>query len=142
VKYSLSGSRTERESIERRIVDQRHVINSSLVHVLQRFLSIQALHKKTPNPFGNFDVHFTALCNLLRAFAELSDKPEEWAEEMINSWDRHLRHQDDGEEESSELEYPIRKILKEQSVFKNLEVRSQVISHAGRRGTLYTTTAA
>ena len=137
VKYSLSGSRTEREGIERRIVDQRHIINSALVRVLQRFLSIKPVHKKTPNPFdGNFDVHFAALCNLLRAFAELSDKPEEWAEEMINSWDRYLRHQDDGDEESSELEYPIRKILKEQSVFKNPEVRSQVISHAGRRGTL------
>jgi hypothetical protein len=143
VKYSLSGSRTEREGIERRIVDQRHIINSALVRVLQRFLSIEPVHKKTPNPFdGNFDVHFAALCNLLRAFAEVAGKAEEWAEEMINSWDRYLRHQDDGEEESSELEYPIRKILKEQSVFRNPEVRSQVISHAGRRGTLYTTTAA
>jgi hypothetical protein len=142
VKYSVSGGRTEREAIERRVVDQRHVINSSLVRVLQRFLSIQALRKKTPNPFGNFDVHFTALCNLLRAFAELADKPEEWAEAMINSWDRYLRHQDDGEEESSELEYPIRKILQEQSFFKNLEVQSQAASHLGRRGTLYTTTAA
>jgi len=143
VKYSLSGSRTGREGIERRIVDQRHVINSALVRVLQRFLSIEPVHKKTPNPFdGNFDVHFAALCNLLRAFAELSDKPGEWAEEMINSWDRYLRHQDDGEEESSELEYPIRKILKEQSFFKIPEIRSQTISRDGRLGTLYTTTAA
>jgi hypothetical protein len=143
VKYSLSGGRTERERIERRIVDQRHVINSALVRVLQRFLSIEPVHKKTPNPFdGNFDVHFVALCNLLRAFAELSGKPQEWAEEMINSWDRYLRHQDDGEEATSELEYPIRRILKEQTAFKNLEVQSQVTSYAGRRGTLYTTTAA
>jgi hypothetical protein len=143
VKYSLCGSRTGREEIERRIVDQRHVINSALVRVIQRFLAIEPVHKKTPNPFdGNFDVHFAALCNLLRAFAELSGKPEEWAEEMTNSWDRYLRHQDDGEEESSELEYPIRKILKEQGFFKNPEIRSQAISHAGQRGTLYTTTAA
>lgn len=143
VKYSLSGSRTGREGIERRIADQRHVINSALVRVLQRFLSIEPAHMRTPNPFdGNFDVHFTALCNLLRAFAELTDKPEQWAEAMINSWDRCLRHQDDGEEESSELEYPIRKILKDQGFFKNPEVRSQAISRDGRRGTLYTTTAA
>jgi len=92
VKYSLCGRRTGREGIERRIVDQRHVINSALVRVLQRFLSIEPMRKKTPNPFdGNFDVHFAALCNLLRAFAELSGKPQEWAEEMINSWDRYLR---------------------------------------------------
>jgi hypothetical protein len=145
VEYCVLGDKNEREVIERRIVECRHDINSALVEVLRRFLVIQSLKIACPNPFdGNFGVHFRALCNLLRAFAEVAAKPSEWAENLIQAWDHHLRLSASSEVETSELEFPIRRILEDVSAnpIRNLEVSEETAVHAGRAGRIYKTTCA
>jgi hypothetical protein len=145
VEYSVVGEKSEREQVEQRIVESRHEINSALVAVLQRFLAIQQLKIACPNPFdGNFGVHFRALCNLLRAFAELAAKPTGWAEDLIQAWDYHLRLNASNEVETSELEFPIRRILEDTSAnpIRSLDVTEETAVHDGRPGRIYKTTCA
>jgi hypothetical protein len=135
VEFCVSGLKVGREGTEKAILVQRDDILSAVVPVLQRFLSIRRQQKKTPNPFsGNFDAHFTALCDLLRAFADVAGKPDAWAEQMIAAWDRIIRQKSDGEDEESELEYHIREVL-----LRSLpqDVQRKPIKFQGREGTLY-----
>ena len=130
IPFSISGQKIGREDIERKISEQRHHINSALVFVLQRFLVIRAEHRPTPNPRPGFDAHFTALCDLLRAFGEVAGKPPEWAEGIIAAWNRTIPQQQI-EAEDSEFEYYIRQILYEtipQNVQRkdNVEIRGQI----------------
>jgi hypothetical protein len=112
VDFCVNSRKVGRETAERAISEHRDEMISALVPVLQRFLAIRRERRDTPNPFaGNFDAHFTALCDLLRAFAEVAGKPDGWAEQMIAAWDRIIRQRSDGEEEESELEYHVRDVL-------------------------------
>jgi hypothetical protein len=134
VEFCVNGQKVGREGTEKAILAQRDSILSALVPVLQRFLSIR-MQRKTPNPFaGNFDAHFTALCDLLRAFADVAGKPDAWAEQMIAAWDRIIRQRSDGEDEESELEYHIREVL-----LRPLpqDVQRKQIKYLGRNGALY-----
>jgi hypothetical protein len=134
VEFCVSGQKVGREGTEKAISAQRDDILSALVPVLQRFLVIRRQRKKTPNPFsGNFDAHFTALCDLLRAFADVAGKPDGWAEQMIAAWDRIIRQRSDAEDED-ELEYQIREVLL--CPFSQKVQRKQ-IEFRGREGTLY-----
>lgn len=142
VSYAVVGKRTEREGLENRISQTRGEMTSAIVQVLQRFLKLRNC-VDSPNPFnGNFQVHFSSLCDLLRAFGEIAAKPPEWAEDMIRAWDHRIRHDKINEIETSELEFPIRQILLESSFVQNPEVEERPMVHEGKRGRMYKTTCA
>ena len=102
--------------------------------VLQRFLSIRAQKRPTPNPFaGNYDAHFTALCDLLRAFEELTGKPGGWSDSIIAAWERNIGLRD-VDSEDSEYEYHIRTILHEN---RGDVTRLDDVRIRGEAGTLY-----
>lgn len=84
------GQRLPRLTIEREIKQRRHEIGSALVHVLRRYIEIkdEPIHGACPVP--DFEEHYTALCNLLRAYGEVAGKPEGWAESIIAAWGRAL----------------------------------------------------
>jgi len=110
--------------------------------VIQRFLSVRGRRIPTPNPFdGNFGVHFTALCDLLRAFGELSGKPERWSEDIIAEWDHIIRPQQTADGEEHEFEYHIREILESQSRYSPVssEIQPKQIQFNGQEGKLYVT---
>jgi hypothetical protein len=139
--FAVRGPKLGREAIEREISAKRHLILSAVVAVLQRFLRIRREQRATPNPFdGNFDAHFTALCNLLRAFAEVAKKPDEWAEGTISSWN-NLISKSDVETEDSEYEYLIKDILHSvpaQPFFKSQDMqRESNVTIGGQTGTLF-----
>lgn len=134
VTYKVSGQKIPRAHIEDEIADRRHPMTSALVLVLQRFLQIRTEQKVTPNPRPSFEEHFSALCDLLRAYAVVAGKPEEWAEDIIDVWNRVITDQaNDGEE--SELEYPIRSMY-EDSLGSHLVPK---VTHQGRTGSLHVT---
>jgi hypothetical protein len=138
MEFAVNGQKIGREQIETEILERRHSMNSALVAVLQRFLSIKAEHRETPNPRPDFAGHFTTLCDLLRAFGCVAGKPTEWAEEMIRDWDRIIRRPD-ADQEESELEYPIREILLGSDSFLPQDDirRRDKVKIQGREGALY-----
>jgi hypothetical protein len=135
VQFCVSGGMIGREEIEREIVEKSNAINSALASVLQRFLAIRRQKRPTPNPFaGNFDAHFAALCDLLRAFGEVGGKPDEWAEGLIAAWVKTIA-QREVESEDSEYEYSIREILYSANSL-NVQRKDNVEIH-GQKGTLF-----
>jgi hypothetical protein len=135
VEFSVGGRKAGREDAERAVVENRNEMLSALVPVFQRFLAIRRERRPTPNPFlGNFDAHFTTLCDLLRAFGEVAGKPDGWAEQMIAAWDRIIRQRSDGEDEESELEYHVREILLRATP---QDVQRKMTKLRGRSGTLF-----
>lgn len=135
VEFCVNSRKVGRETAERAISEHRDEMLAALVPVLQRFLAIRRSRRDTPNPFyGNFDVHFTTLCDLLRAFGDVADKPEGWAEQMIVAWDRIIRQRSDGEEEESELEYHVRDVLLRAT---HQDVQRKQTKLGTRTGTLY-----
>jgi hypothetical protein len=139
VEFCVTGRKVGREEAERAISEHRDEMLVALIPVLQRFLAIRRERRATPNPFsGNFDAHFTALCDLLRAFGDVAGKPEGWAEQTIAAWDRIIRQRSEGEDETSELEFHIQRILRGAFLPQDIQ-RKDNVSYRGRQGTLYTT---
>jgi hypothetical protein len=137
VEFCVKSRKVGREEAERAISEHRDEMLSALIPVLQRFLVIRRERRATPNPFsGNFDAHFTALCDLLRAFGDVAGKPDSWAEQTIAAWDRIIRQRSDGEDEESELEYHIRDVLLRAAVLPQ-DVRQKQTKYGARTGTLY-----
>jgi hypothetical protein len=135
VEFCVNSRKVGREAAERAISEHRDEMLAALIPVLQRFLVIRLESRDTPNPFsGNFDAHFTTLCDLLRAFADVTGKPEGWAEQMIAAWDRIIRQRSDGEEEESELEYHVRDVLL-RTVPQDVQRKQAKLG--ARTGTLY-----
>jgi hypothetical protein len=62
----------------------------------------------------------------------VAGKPPEWAAELADAWSRSLTPR---EQDESELEHPLMRVLKEAV----LEQKS--VTHAGQPGTLYVTTS-
>jgi hypothetical protein len=136
VEYAVSGGKIRRGPIESEILQKRHEILSSLMVVLQRYLQIRGGYQ-WPNPIDNFEEHFTALCDLLRAFGEVAGKPEGWAREIISKWDEVISNR--GEAEEDQLEQPLLRI------FHDFEGRLELcggVYFEGKRGRLYVTTSA
>ena len=140
IQYGVTGERLPRAPIERAIHERRHEIESALMKVLQRYLqqrseSAQAL----PDPIPEFGEHFAALCGLVRAFGDLSGKPKEWSENLIQEWDRVLTHVEN-EEEEEDLEHPIHRLLGEHDREVDQFV-DEPFDYQGKAGRLYVTTA-
>jgi hypothetical protein len=110
VQYLVKGQTLPRGPIEQEISQRRHGIGSALMGVLMRYLQVQSENRPTPNPIPNFEEHFTALANLLRAFGEVAGKPAQWAEDIIRDWNATLSGAEPDEEE---LEHPIQRVLSE-----------------------------
>jgi len=136
VEYAVRGNKIRRGPIESQIQKLRNEITSSLMVVLQRFLQIRG-QCPTPNPIQEFEEHFTALCDLLRAFGEVAGKSEGWAEEIIKKWDEVISNR--GEDEEDELEHPLLRVFNE---YESDLLQRGGIYVEGKRGRLYITTAA
>src|SRR5262245_24286920 len=135
VQYSVTSDETDRDPIEREIRERRHQIGTAMIFVFVQYFQICRESRPTPNPIPNFKEHFTALCNLLRAFGDVANKPEHWAEEVIQQWNRTLL---DRESDDSELEHPLRRVLEE-----NIATFTRhSLTHAGVNGTLHVSEAA
>ena len=130
VQYEVSGAKTEREPIEDEIQRRRHEILSSMVLVFQRWLTLASDGRTWPSPLPDFPWHFSALCNFLCAFGELSGKPEGWAESIIDTWSKALGRR---EADEDELEQPLRRVFAEQWA----DLSSKQTTYQGKSGTLY-----
>lgn len=89
VTYRRQPTALDREPIEREISEKRDTILCSLFHVLRRYLEISATPATQLNLPG-FGAHAQALVNLLRAYADVSGRPWQWAEEMMDLCQREL----------------------------------------------------
>src|SRR5262249_42929065 len=98
----------------------------------------------TPNPFGgNFGVHFTALCDLLRAFGQVAGKADGWVETTIMEWDHIIRQQFEEAGDENALEFHIRETIEwDRRSPDPSSVELKQITYDGRSGTLYITTPA
>ena len=140
IQYGVTGERIQRGPIEAEIRKRCHEIGSALVKVLQRYLQLRnELSRALPNPIPEFGEHFAALCCLLRAFGDLSGKPKEWSESLIQEWDRVLTH-GENEEEEEDLEHPILRLLGEPDREVDL-LGDEELEYQGKPGRLYVTTA-
>jgi hypothetical protein len=132
---STEAIRLQRGPIEREIESWRHHIVSGFVLVLMRYLQIRDECRRSPNPLPNFEEHFTAVCDLLRAYEDVAGKPEGWSEAIIAKWDKTIRAV---EKDDDDLEHPISRVLREsRSDFDKV----QSFKHLGKQGTLYITQA-
>lgn len=107
VEYRLGGGSHLRGEIESEITRKRDAICAAMMVVLQRYLSVRAERRPTP-AIPNFPEHFTALCDLLRAYGEEAGKPAGWSEGVIEKWNSVLRQR---EQDEDELEHPINRVL-------------------------------
>jgi hypothetical protein len=121
--------------IEKEINQRRHEIGSALVLVLRRYLEIRSAERDLPNPIPEFEEHFTELCVLLQAYADVAGKSREWAEALIDAWNRTLTSQ---ELEDNDLEQPLLRVFREYSE----SLYHERVTRDGRQGTLYVTEAA
>ena len=137
VKYAVKGESLGRGQIELEISLRRNEICSALMVVLQKYFQIQG-QRSNPNPIPEFEEHFSALCDLLRAFGEVAGKDENWAEAIISKWDVVIRGRD--EEEEDELEQPLLRIF--DLLASRVEFQREDIVFEGKRGKLYVTTSA
>jgi hypothetical protein len=129
----VKGNKLIRGPIERAILENRDSINTALAHVLSSFLIIHPM--STPNPIPDFAEHFAVLCNLLRAYSSVAGKPDEWSEDIIQSWDKLLSTQETDEDT---LERPLLRI------FRNLtpddpDIKTTNVCYSGKSGKLYIT---
>ena len=108
VEYKVVGGMKKRAPIERDIDKHRDEIGSAHMHVLRRYMAIAAEDRETPNPIPAFEEHFSALCNLLRAYGEVGGKPEGWAEDIIGRWAEILSQR---EPDENELEQPLIRVI-------------------------------
>jgi hypothetical protein len=135
VQYGVTGPKIGRGPIEREIEQRRSEITCALFPVLQRFLKIAEENRLTPIPLPDFEEHFTALCNLLRAYGDIAEKPVDWAESVIQEWASVLTGR---ETEEDDLEYPLL------SVFDQVDsedgtggITAHAVTWEGKAGTLY-----
>lgn len=137
IDYAARHPMLKRGPIEREIAKLRHVIESALVIVLQRYLATRMEPPPDlPNPIPEFEEHFLELCLLLLAYADIAGKSPEWALATIDVWNRTLTSQ---EPEESELEHPLLTVFQE-NVFAD-QIQSERTTFRDRAGILYVTDA-
>lgn len=135
VQYAIKGKTLQRGPIEREIVEHRDSINSGLAAVLSWFFPYSEANLPGPNPIPEFEEHFTALCNLLRAYGFLAEKPDGWVEELIQAWGRLLAERETDEDI---LEHPLARIMREQAGTDPNFIVVQT-TFESKTGTLYVT---
>ncbi|MGH9342481.1 MAG: hypothetical protein ACRD19_01760 [Terriglobia bacterium] len=136
VHYEKKGQALGRAAIESEIRKSRHKIFSALLLALHKFFQIRG-QSPSPVPVENFEEHFAALCDLLRAYEEVAWKPIGWSEMIIRQWVQAI-----GEKESDEddLEYPIIRLIDSYKRRReDCDFTDQEITYQDRQGTLYLT---
>lgn len=93
----------------------RGTMMSALMLVLMRFLQAQgeSVNREpeiVPDGAARFQDNYRAVCNLLRAFAHVAEKPADWSEGVIATWNRQLS---DVELANDRLDYLIRRFIEE-----------------------------
>jgi len=136
IDYIRHKKKLKRGPIEQEINDRRHEIGSALVLVLRRYLEIRVAEQDLPNPIPEFEEHFTEMCLLLLAYADVAGKPREWAMQILNVWNHVLSV---SETEEGDLEHPLLRVCSETLTG---ELKSMSFRYAGQSGTLYITEAA
>jgi hypothetical protein len=136
VRYAVAdGRRLPRAPIEREIGERRHEIVMALVCVLRRYLEIRSEPIVSTCPVPEFEEHYSALCNLLRAYGDTAGKPEGWSKAIIASWESALV---DGEPEEDELEHPLNRIFQRDSdVIPDSRIQFENVKYKGKSGRLY-----
>jgi hypothetical protein len=134
IEYAPKMPMLKRAPIEKEINQRRHEISSALVLVLGRYLEIRSGEHDLPNPIPEFEEHFTELCVLLLAYADVAGKSQEWAKEMIGVWDRALAER---EADETDLEQPLLRLFRDPTMTGDLG--HERITHAGYTGILYVT---
>jgi len=134
VPYVVKGEKLNRGPIEREILGHRNSILSAIAEVLTWFFGFYSDGPlPAPNPLPDFEEHYTALCNLLRAYEMVAGKPDGWSEQIIQSWDKLLTERDT---EEDILEHPLQRVLRERAK-DDPDLGSVLISYEGKTGTLY-----
>jgi hypothetical protein len=135
IEYAPRMPMLKRAPIEKEVNQRRHEISSALLLVLSRYLEIRAAEHDLPNPIPEFEEHFTEICILLKAYGDVAGKSREWANTLIDAWDRTLTSQ---ELEDNDLEQPFLRVFREFKPSFHIER----VTRKGREGTLYVTEAA
>lgn len=135
IEYAPRAPMLKRAPIEKEINQRRDDIGSALVLVLRRYLEIRGAEHDLPNPIPEFEEHFTELCVLLLAYADVAGKSREWAEALIEAWNRTLTSQ---ELEDNDLEQPLLRVFREHPN----DLLQERVARDGREGTLFVTEAA
>ena len=104
VEYLITGKPLGRGTIEAEIKDHRDEINSALLQVLQKYLTVRRKKRWTPTPVPEFQEHFRALADLLRAYGAVAGKSPGWSEDVIQVWAKTITSADrDGADELEPL---------------------------------------
>ncbi len=134
VEYAKQPTALKLGPIEKALRENRHQIGSALMPVLRRYLQIKDTEDGLPNPIPEFEEHFTALCLLLLAYADVAGKSREWATEIIGGWDRTLADRD---AEETDLEQPMLRLFRDSAI--TADMNQERVTHAGYTGNLYVT---
>lgn len=131
---------------------ERNKIMSALMFVLKRFLQMQTEISSNPDPVpdgaARFQDNYRAVCNLLRAFAQVAGKPADWSEGMIAAWSGQLSTV---ELVNDRLDYLVRRFIEEKVAARDEAaadddplltapvLREARVPYKGTPGTLYIT---
>lgn len=135
IPYETNGKSLGRGEIEYQIKENRGLILTALLPVLQRFLQIKSERREFPSLLESFDEHSRVMCELLTAYGEIAQKPLEWAANLIIEWKTIISSK---EKHSSELEFPIISFLKAGETGEDEQVRvHRNVKFQGKTGILY-----
>lgn len=123
-----------------RIEAARGQILPALVNVLQRAMQLHKDAARTitiPTGYDRFKGNYVWLVFLLRAFAELSGKPLEWADQIEKVWREEISKI--STEASDPMEYPLLQFFAQMSIEPSTssQVEHFLLKHQGKTGTLY-----
>ena len=137
VSYAVPGGALSRAAIEREIRKRRHEITAALTQVLKWYMEIKDQPLVGGCPIPEFEEHYTALANLLRAYGEVADKPKGWSESVITAWGKALAN---CEPQEDNLEYLIFRILfGSPGEILDTRLTPKEVTHQDKKGTLYVT---
>lgn len=128
-----------RGPIEAEIHRCRNEIYSAMVLVIARYLAIRKCIADYAIPRPTFAEHFIEISHLLHAHAEISGKPDGWADKQIKNWNIALAKAEPVEDD---LEHLISHILDSTERERvNSSFCVQDFTHEGRIGKLFITTS-
>ncbi len=151
--HELERAKFPQDAIRRAITQNRHRMLSALVPVLQQFLKINQEGRTAPVPesLARFSGNFTAVCNLLRAYAVIAEKPADWSEGIIEKWIETITiesHEAAGDELETLIQQFLRVLAQEPIPGTNGTARDpktyveseNSVQHKGQKGWLTVTT--
>lgn len=132
------------KKVDKDIIAYRDAILSGLMKVIQRFLQVKSEDTYVINPVPRFEDYWRAFSKVVAAYADVSGKPEGWAEEALKAMDTKIKGI---EKPADELDSIIKNQLDKWYSTTDLELtrmRCTVYEdreYRGKKGRLYVTTA-